>query len=58
MATAIITLKDEDGQVNVVIEFGEDGGQHDSPAHQLAVSMVYGTIGGSRVDDEDEDEGE
>lgn len=55
MATANIKLTDDGaGQVNVVIEFGEEGAHGDSDAHRMAVAMVRCQLGGGPIDEEDE----
>lgn len=41
MSKAIVTIEDqEDGTVAVAIEFGEEGGNPQSGAHNMAVTMV------------------
>lgn len=54
MATAIIKLVDEAGQVGVTLEFGEDGVDENSDAHVIAMAMVRSQLGG--LTDEEEEE--
>jgi len=50
MSKAIVTFEDEGDEVSVRIEFGEEGGQETSGAHQMAVmavQLVTQRMGGS-----------
>lgn len=50
MSKATVTFEDEGDQVKVEIDFGEEGGQENSPAHQIAaiaLSMATKVVGGS-----------
>lgn len=40
MSKAIVTFEDEGDQVKVGIDFGQEGGQELSPAHNMAVLAV------------------
>lgn len=42
MSTATVTFEDAGDEVKVGINFGPDGGQETSGAHQMAVSAVHG----------------
>lgn len=41
MSKAIVTFEDEGDQVKVSIDFGAEGGQELSPAHQMAAMAVH-----------------
>lgn len=40
MSKATVTFEDEDGQIKVNLEFGEGGGNPESPAHNMALMAV------------------
>lgn len=41
MSKAIVTFEDDGDEVKVDINFGEEGGQETSGAHQMAVMAVH-----------------
>lgn len=41
MSKAIVTFEDDGDEVKVSIDFGEEGGQETSGAHQMAVMAVH-----------------
>lgn len=41
MSKAIVTFEDDGDQVKVDINFGEEGGNELSPAHQMAAMAVH-----------------
>lgn len=41
MSKAIVTFEDDGDEVKVNIDFGDEGGQETSGAHQMAVMAVH-----------------
>ena len=42
MSTATVTFEDAGDEVGISVDFGPDGGQETSGAHQMAISAVHG----------------
>lgn len=55
MATVTITLTDNDDMnVDVKVEFGDEGAQDDSNAHHMAIAMVGRAVKAATAEDGNE----